>query len=633
MPGGEDLFNEAVAAHKRDELGAAERLYHDHLRQKPDDARALGLLGILYFDQGRLDRAVEVLQASVAIDPQNAGTQANLGSALYELNRLEEAVSHFGKAIEIDGRTASSRYNMGLALGRLDRREEAAEALRGAAELAPDDAEVQRDFGHALSRLRRQEEAIEAYRKAVALVPDLDFARGALLHARMQLADWTDFEVERGAIEAGLAIGRPMIEPFPLLALTASRPLQLKLARRMAARWPAPRAALSPHPPPADGRIRLGYFSMDFGDHPVTHSLVELTELHDRSRFEVVGFALRRRPEDQFARRIIAAFDRVIDVSGMPDEAAARTAREAGIDVAIDLAGYTSGARTGIFAERAAPVQVAFLGYNATMGASFIDYLVTDAVAVPDPHRADYAERLIRLPSYHVSDRKREVASAPMSRSDHGLPQDGFVFCCFNQAYKIQPDTFASWMRILLAVSDSVLWLPASSAPVRRNLAAAAERAGVSPQRLIFGKGLPRPEYLARYALADLFLDTTPFNAVTTANDALWAGVPVLTLLGETFAGRMAASLLTALGVPELIATSPAAYEATAIELGRDRPKAAALKEKVRRQREASPLFDTDLFARRIEEAYATIVERWRAGKPSEDTRIAPRPVGWVSEA
>lgn len=613
-----DLFEQAVAAHKRNDFAAAERLYLDHLRRTPEDARALGLLGILYFDAGALERAVGALEASVALAPEDATNLANLGSALYELNRLDEAVERFARAVAIDPKAASAQYNLGLAFTRLGRNEEAAEALAAAAGLLPDDPEVQRDHGHALIRLRRHEEAVAAYDRALALDPNLDFVRGGQLHARMQIADWTNFAGELAAIEAGVADDRPVVEAFAFLALSTSRELQRQLARCMAARFstkpplPAARGA---------GRIRLGYFSSDFGDHPVSHFLVELIELHDRSQFEVFGFSLRRNPDSAFSRRIIGAFDRCIDVSAMTDQQAAAAAREAGIDIAIDLAGYTAGARTAIFAERAAPLQVAFLGYNGTMAADFIDYLVADSVAVPDSHRSGYFEKLILLPNYHVADRKREIAAVP-GRAAFGLPEGAFVFCCFNQIYKILPEIFACWMRILHAVPGSVLWLASTNRSAIANLRREAKAAGIEPDRLIFAGPLPRPEYLARYALADLFLDTAPFNAVTTANDALWAGLPVLTLAGETFAGRMAASLLTSLVMPELITESLEGYEARAREIAIDRAQLARIKEKLRLNRHVSVLFNTERFADSLEAAFVGIVGRLREGLPPQDIRM-----------
>jgi predicted O-linked N-acetylglucosamine transferase (SPINDLY family) len=382
-----------------------------------------------------------------------------------------------------------------------------------------------------------------------------------------------------------------------------------------------PDSSLPPIPRgPRKDRIRIGYFSPDFREHPVAFLTAELFESHDRSAFDVTAFSLGPNVDDPMSRRLKAAFERFVDVRGRSCRDVALLARELELDIAVDLCGFTEGCRPAIFAMRAAPLQVSYIGYLGTMAAPYVDYLIADSVLIPPDCRQFYSERLIYLPSYQANDSQRR--SGVCNRDAHGLPPSAFVFCCFNNPYKITPATFSGWMRILARVPDSVLFLYAANAAVVTNLRREAATRGVDPQRLIFGNSLPRPEYLARYGVADLFLDTLPYNAGTTASDALWAGLPVLTCAGETFAGRMAASLLTSAGIPELIASTQEQYEALAVELARDRNRLAEIKERVTAGKLRAPLFDIRQFTRNLESAYREIHERYRAGLPPGDVEV-----------
>jgi predicted O-linked N-acetylglucosamine transferase (SPINDLY family) len=346
-------------------------------------------------------------------------------------------------------------------------------------------------------------------------------------------------------------------------------------------------------------------------------------ELHDRGRFEVTAFSLGPDTQDAMRKRLERGFDRFIDVRERSDEQIAALARELKIDIAVDLGGFTSGARPGIFARRAAPLQVSYLGYLGTLGAPYMDYLIADPVLVPPEAQRHYCEKLLYLPSYQANDSQRRSAERPFSREELGLPSAGFVYCCFNGSYKLTPETFSGWMRILAQTPDSVLFLYADNATAEGNLRREAQRRGIDGRRLVFGGNLPMPEYLARYAAADLFLDTLPYNAGTTASDALWAGLPVLTRLGETFAGRVAGSVLTAAGLPELVATSQEDYERLAVDLARDRQRLAGLRRKLAEQRPRAALFDTPRFVANLETGYRHIQQRRLAGLPNEHVWVS----------
>jgi predicted O-linked N-acetylglucosamine transferase (SPINDLY family) len=353
--------------------------------------------------------------------------------------------------------------------------------------------------------------------------------------------------------------------------------------------------------------------------------MAELFERHDKSKFEIIGFSFGPQVEDEMRTRVSRSMDRFIDVRTQSDEEVMQLSRELEIDIAVDLKGFTQDSRTGIFIGRAAPIQVSYLGYPGTMGASCIDYLVADRTLIPVESRQHYSEKIVYLPdSYQVNDSRRVIAANSPTRSEEGLPEKGFVYCCFNNNYKITPSVFDLWMRILNRVEGSVLWLLEDNPSAGVNLRQEAARRGVSRERLIFARRLPLAEHLARHQLADLFLDTLPCNAHTTASDALWAGLPVLTQMGEAFAGRVAASLLGAVGLPEMVAATKVEYEALAVELALDRSRMKTIKDRLQKNRLTAPLFDAATYARNLESAYTAMYERHNAKLPPEHISIVP---------
>ncbi|MCL2428497.1 MAG: hypothetical protein FWD12_04625 [Alphaproteobacteria bacterium] len=467
-----------------------------------------------------------------------------------------------------------------------------------------------------LQELNALEEAIASYEQALALDSRTRFLRGNCRHARMQICDWAGFESDKAAITAALERGEASTTPFVLLSLVDSPRLQRRAAEiYVREKFSRTRLPSAPRHPRHD-RIRIGYFSADLRNHAVAMLAAGLFESHDHSRFELTAFSLGPDVADALRTRVEGAFDRFLQVDGRTDRDIAALARQLEIDIAVDLGGYTRDARPGIVALRAAPIQVSYLGYLGTLGGQFMDYLLADSVLVPSEAREHYSEKIAYLPSYQVNDPRRPIAERTFTRAELGLPASGCVFCCFNNSYKITPETFDSWMHILSAAPGSVLFLLGSSPAAERNLRREAVRRGIAPERLIFGGSLPVGEYLARYRAADLFLDTLPYNAGTTASDALWVGVPVLTLAGESFASRMAASLLTAVGLPELVARSRADYVRHAIELATDGSRLDALKRKLAANRARCALFDTVTFARNLESLYQQMYQRHLCGLP-----------------
>ena len=404
--------------------------------------------------------------------------------------------------------------------------------------------------------------------------------------------------------------------------------LQLRCAQAYtAAKYPPAATPLCSGQPYTHPRLRLAYVSADFCEHALSYLLAGVFEAHDRARFEVWGIALKLGDGSAMATRVAAAFEHFVDASALSDNEVARLLREQEIDIAVDLTGHTQDARTAIFAAQPAPVQVNYLGYPGSMGAAYIDYIIADDFVIPEAARPHYAEQVVHLPDcFQGNDDQRVINAQPQTRAAHGLPEKSFIFCAFNNTYKLTPEFFDIWMRLLAAVPDSVLWLASGDASVQRNLRAEAEGRGIAPERLVFSPRIRYAEHLARLQLADLFLDTLPFNAGTTASDALRAGVPVLTCAGRAFSARMAGSLLRALGLPELITGSLAAYEARALELAANPAALSELRARLASNRTTHPLFDTRRFTRHLEQAYLAMQQRVDAGLPPDHLVISGDP-------
>lgn len=590
------------------------------LGARPRLPEALKLRGRALLKLGRPAEAQTSFDAAVLLCADDPEAHFYRAVTLKTLHRPADALAAFDAVLVLRPDHPHALNGRGNVLLQLDRSAEAILSFDRAVVVKPDYAAAEHNLANALRRFGNPGVALEHFERAYALEPQRPYLLGDLVLARRQVCDWRDAAGETAALADAVAKGVRASTPFVTLAVLDSPALQRKAAETYARdRHPPLPAGLPLRPAAAGAPVRLGYFSADFHSHPVAYLTAELFELHDRARFEVVGFSLRPPLADPMRERLVAAFDRFIDVSGISDADAARCAGDLGIDVAIDLGGYTENSRTGIFACRAAPVQVGYLGYLGSMGAPYYDYLLADDTIVPPDACADYSESIAWLPSYQVNDSRRRIADARPSRADEGLPEHAFVYCCFNNNYKITPDVFAVWMRVLNAVPGSVLWLFASDPLVSKNLRREAAACGVDPARLVFAPRRDHAEYLARYRLADLFLDTLPYNAGTTASDALWAGVPVLTRRGETFAGRVAASLLHAVGLPELITGSVQSYIDLAVALATEPLRLQALRRALADARNGSVLFDSPRFTRTLESAYLAMHHRQRAGLPPEN--------------
>jgi protein O-GlcNAc transferase len=594
--------------------------YDKAIALKPDFAEVHNNRGNALKDLKRPAEALASYDTAIALKPDYSEAYNNRGNALTDLKRHEEAIASYDKAIVLKPDYAEAHYNRGNAQKDLKRHEEAIASYDKAITLNPDYAYAYNNRGNALNALKRHEQAITSFDKAIALKSDIEFLYGNLIFTKMRICDWSNLQTQIAQLVHKINHAEKVSHPFPFLALTNSPELQRKAAKIYAlASHPLNSAFPKIAKRQRRNKVRIAYVSSDFRQHPMSYLIVGLIEALDRDRFDAIGISLRSEDPSELGQRIKRAFNKFIDVSRMSDQAVVRLMRELEVDIAIDLMGYTQGNRTNIFAQRAAPVQVSHIGFPGTMGAEYIDYIIADRIVIPVEGTSFFFEKIVLMPdTYWVTDRKLAIAPRTPTRTEVGLPNNAFVFCCFNNNYKITPDVFGRWLRILKRVGGSVMWLLEDSAKAASNLRKEAQIRGVNPERLLFARRISLPDHLARHRLADLFLDTLPCNAHTTASDALWTGLPVLTCIGETFAGRVAASLLNAIGLPELITSTPQAYEALAIELATNPEKLATIKSRLANNRLTTPLFDTQTFTRHIEAAYTTMYERHQANLPAD---------------
>ena len=597
------------------QLDAAVAALHEALRRDPKLVEVWGNLAGVYLELGRNVEAETAARRAVAIRPDHFEGSFNLALSLQaqgEFAPALETVTRLVAQAPAAAATAGLKADLEQALGQWD---VARATLAGAIAMHPEVAQLRLQLARAEELAHALPDAAAAYRDALRIEPDNGSALSDLLHLQKRMCDWRGLGALRERFRAGVAAGRPGLSPFTLLSDPSSRTEQRHCAERWSALFVAAGES-SPSRSVSTGKLRIGYLSSDFHQHATAFLAAGLFEQHDRSRFDVFGYSTSRDDGSAMRARLVKAFDCFVEARDWHATRLAAQIATDGIDILVDLKGHTEGAPTAAVALRAAPIQVNYLGYPGTMGAGFMDYVIGDAIVTPFEHAADYSEAIVQLPaSYQINDRGRPIAATP-SRHTLGLPEKSMVFCCFNAAYKINPAVFDAWTRILHAVPNSVLWLLArgDEDPAQDNLRREAAARGIEPERLRFATYRANTEYLALYRSADLFLDTWPYNAHTTASDALWAGCPVLTWMGDTFAGRVAASLLRAVGLPELVMPDVESYITHAIEFGREPERLAPLRSRLNNDGRASPLFDTAATTRALEDAYLTMAAQARNG-------------------
>jgi predicted O-linked N-acetylglucosamine transferase (SPINDLY family) len=617
-------YNRGNALLQLQRFREAIKSYEQAIESRPGYADAYYNRGNAFGQLRLYEAAISSYDEALACAPNHTATLINRATALRAVKRLDVALASLDRAISLTPSDALPYYNRGNVLSDLGQFDAAVKSYDQAIALRSHYPEAHAARATVLYALKQYEASISSFEAAIASGSSASGVRGSRLLAKLQICDWSELDRELADLRERIDRNEAAVPPFCALALFGEAALQKKVAELWVSK--ATQSAQQPETIPRRtrlGKLRIGYFSSDFGDHPVSRLMVEVLERHDRERVELTGFCSTADTGGELRERVKAAFDRFLDVRHMSDEAVASLAREMEIDVAVDLGGFTAGARPGIFFLRAAPVQVSYIGYLGTMGSACIDYILADRTIIPKDHQPHYTEKIIYLPSYQANDSRRSISDQMFSRAELGLPAQGFVYCCFNAPYKISQPCFAAWMRILERAKGSVLMLYVGNSTAEANLAEQVRRSGIGPDRVFFCRSLPLPEYLARLRAMDLFLDTLPYNAGTTASDALWAGLPVLTLAGNSFAGRIAASVLTSAGLPELVASSWREYEDMAVALAMQSGRMSDIRRKLKSQRSTGLLFDSRSFASRLETAFATAFDRWSNGLPTDHLHLS----------
>lgn len=611
------LSNKGLILLKQKRFDEARTCCEQQLEMSPKSSRAWLNRGLVYWDEGHHQNALANIDTALKFNPDIAQAWLVRAAIFCELRNYQLGLSSCDRALAIKPEYAEAWDLKGLGLRDLGHYDEALKCFDRAIDYQSDFAQAWSNKGSTLNELKRYEEAGEAFDRALTLNPEFEFLEGHYLNSRLLIGNWQNLNEAIENLCNKVRAGKKVTDPFALLSMVDDPGLHLKAAEI----WASNNRNLDGHlesiSKVKNSKIKVAYFSGDLRqNHPVSALIIGLFEAHNRDQFELYAFS-HSVPQagDMVRERLKNCFDQFIDTTDMSDIEVAKLARSIGVDIAVDLSGYTHNNRLKIFSYRVAPIQVSYLGYAGTSGEKFIDYLIADRTVIPPESMKYFSEKIAYLPNaYIVDDPKRQISAQVISREDQGLPEGAFIFCCFNNSYKITPDIIRSWSRILKAVDKSVLWLSGNNKIFQHNLILEFAKYQIDASRIIFANRVNLPEdHLARLQLADLFLDTVPYNAHTTAVDALRVGLPLLTYMGRAFAGRVAASLLTAINIPELIAANQDEYESMAVDLAKNPEKLMAIRERLCANRSTTPLFNSEEFARGMEKLYQKMYERYQA--------------------
>jgi predicted O-linked N-acetylglucosamine transferase (SPINDLY family) len=633
------------------------RLIKKAISIKPDYAEAYGNIAMSYKSLQQFDLAIDSLNKAIEIKPRSYSCFYNLGNLNKEIHQYLTAIKYFTMAIELDPNRHEAYFNRGVCHSQLNdieetkcdyleaikikpdfkeayknlsqlyvkekKNAEAFEILYKLLEIDPDDIISLQMIAELFKDIGKKEHTLSCYKKIIEINPSEFFAEGYIFHLKLFLSDWSEYYEDLKSLEEGLSKFKPVAAPFVGMTAIDDPLLQLASAKSFCKVKGYISTSEELIVAKNNEKIRIGYYSADFYNHATSYLMAELFELHNKDIFEIHGFSTGQKVDDEMSKRIQQSFSKFHEVSSLNNEQIINLSKEVNIDIAIDLKGHTKDGRPSMFAKRLAPIQVNYLGFPGTTGIKNIDYIVADSVIVPEINQKFYSEKIAYLPNcYQVNDSKRKISEYTFTREELGLPKNAFIFCSFNYVYKINPEVFDSWAKILKQVPDSVLWLMFDNDISSNNLLNEAKKRGVNPDRIIFANRMDLPLHLARHRLADLFLDTWPCNAHTTASDALWTELPIVTKIGQSFASRVCASLLSAIGVPELITTTTDEYETLAIDLAMNRDKLNGLKEKLIAGKLHSPLFDTTNYVVDLENIYMLMYKNYQAKLPPDHIYI-----------
>lgn len=603
---------QAIELQSQGRIAEAESLFRRILEVAPTEPLSLYSLGVILLNRGDRDEALQIFRRGAESPSAIANNWVGYASALQAVGQREEALAAYEQALAMKPDYVEALVNCGVLLRDLHRHKDALMRFTEALNVAPDHTPAIANAAILLTEFKESERAIAMFGRLLALKPDYDFGLGLLIFERLHSGDWTDFDLLRDKIVAGIRRGERTCKTLAFMALSDSAADHFLCARIFAKQYCMPaqeplwRGERYRHQ-----RLRIAYVSPDLREHPVGHLMCGVFEQHDKSRFETIGISLCANDGSRLRQRMLKAFDHFIDAELMETRDIAKLMRDMEIDIAIDLAGYTSDSRTGVFAYRPAPIHMNYLGYCGTLGVEYMDYILADRNVIPERHQPFYQEKVVYMPNqYMPTDASIAIADETPTREACGLPPEGAVFCSFSHDYKITPPLWRVWMSLLTKAPGSVLWLVSRNQGTIEHYRQAAEAHGISRDRLIFATRVPRVEdHLARYRLADVFLDTSPYNAHTTTADALFSGCPVVTCMGDSFASRVAGSLIQAAGMPELVANNWEEYEALALRLATDKEWNRSIRQKLQQQKAGAPLFDTTRFVRDLEGVFTKLAK------------------------
>ncbi len=614
-----NLLSQAITLHKKGFLDKAKKIYSEIFLKNPKNFEIINLLGVVALQEKNYDQAISLIKKAIIINPAHHALYNNLGTAFKEKGKFKESINYYKKSISIKPDYVEAYLNLGILFKILKKYDEAINVLEKGIQTNPKNAIIYYELGIVHFELEKYYEALKYFNKTFSLRPNHEYLLGNILHCKMKIHQWDLYDETIIKIKNDIINNYKVILPFISLNLFDDPKLQMKISKNFNEN--DINNDLYKNPP--NKKIRIGYFSADFRQHAMMDLLIRLFENHNKEKFEIIGFAFNPGIKDGTTEKISKYFNKFYHVENKSDDWIVSLSKDHKIDIAIDLMGYTKNNRRNIFKKRLAPIQINYLGYPGTMGVKYMDYIIADKILIPKINQKYFCEKIVYLPdSYQPNDYDKSVSKNKFTREKLGLPENSFIFCCFNNSHKILPFIFSSWMNILKKTDNSVLWLLSDNEESRQNLFLEAIKNGVNSERLIFAKRFSGKDHRARIKFADLFLDTFPYNAHVTASESLWANVPILTMQGNTFASRVASSLLTVLNLQELITTNIKDYENLAIELASNKYKMQNIKEKLLQNVLKSNLFNINIYIKNIEKAYLEIYERNKKNLPPENIYI-----------
>ena len=617
-----NLFKNAINFYENKEYDKAKKVCEDILDIQPDDLNATNLLAILNFHNKDFVQSIKFFEKAIEINPNISETYNNLGNVYYEFKQFNIAIENYNKALKIKPNFALSYYNRAKALQEINQKQEAISDYDKAISINNNFSAAYKNLGNLYMELKILDKSIYNHVQALKINPNMSYLNGTIIQSKCGLSEWVNFKEDKLFLENNILSGKKTTSPFPTILIYDSPSLQKKAIEIFVkSEFENPKKIKLEKI--KNEKIKIGYYSSDFHNHATMYLMANLFELHDKNKFETYAYSFGPDDGSKIRKRVMKTFDKFFDVKSKTTREIVQHSRELNLDIAVDLKGFTNNNRFDLFIERCAPIQISYLGFPGTTSSDCIDYLIADKIVIPEENKNYYSENIIYLPnSYQVNDSNPDLSKKIFSKKDFNLPENKFIFCCFNHNFKILPDMFEIWMKILKKVKNSVIWLLIDNETAQNNLKKILVSNDIDPNRMIFAGRLPHSEHIIRLGLADLFLDTFPCNAHTTASDALRSSLPIITIKGNSFASRVASSLLSSVGLEELITKSGKEYEELAVKIAENKNFYKEIKDKLKKNIIDMPLFNSKLFTKKLETAYTEVYKNYNENIKPETIQI-----------